>query len=146
MDRKTQHILGKISSSIPRHLARNTTKVLVDTTEEEKARIALKSPDISKAKKNRLARLLERGAFRRSQEVVNDEVVEQIDQYNTRAVARARRSGKLKDPMTDPFYRKRMLRAKRIAEGLETPTKQKPYSEAELNKARQLLKPSKDHA
>lgn len=142
MDRETKHTLDRISSKIPSRLAKNTSKVEWDLTEEEKARAALNSPDISKAKKERIARLLDKGAFRRKQEVVNEKVVKELDEFHTREIAKARAAGRLKDPMTDPFYAKRVKRQQRIAMGIDTPVKQKPYTQSELDKARQHLDPT----
>lgn len=142
MDKETQNILNRISSKIPRRLARNISKMEIDTSEEEHARYALKSPDISKAKKEKLARLLDKGSFRRTKEVVDEEKIKELDAYHTKEIARARASGRLKDPMTDPFYRNRMKRFERIQKGYETPVKQKGYTESELAKARRELDPT----
>lgn len=142
MDRETKHTLDRISSKIPSRLANNLNRVVYDTDQEDRARAALKDPNISREKKNRLAKLLAAGAFRRKQEVPNEEAIAELDRFHEQEIKRARASGKLKDPMTDPFYAKRVKRQQRIAMGLETPMKQKGYSQAEIEKAKQHLDPT----
>lgn len=138
MDARTNHVLGRISRGVPSRLARSVTKKVFDSSEEDLARAALKSPDISKAKKERIAKMLDAGKFRREEEVIDEEVVGKIDRYNAKAVARARRAGLLKDPMSDPFYRKRM---QRIARG--NFKRAAPLSKEEIANARRLLMPKK---
>jgi len=142
MDKETKTILNRITGKIPARLARNITKVEYDTTQEEKAIVALNSKHISKDKKARLSRLLDKGAFRRRQEVLDEDKIKELDKYHTREIAKAKREGRLKDPMTDPFYRARMKRLDRIQKGLEKPTQQKPYTADELAKARKALDPT----
>lgn len=142
MDKETQAILGRISSNIPRRLAQSISKLEIDTTEEQKALLALKDHNISPEKKKKLAKLLERGSFRRSKEVVDYKKIKELDDYHTRQIARARASGRLKDPMTDKFFASRMKRVENIRKGLIIPVKQKPYTPAELTKARQQLDPT----
>ena len=136
MDRATHTILNRITRKIPPRLAARLSKAEYDTTEEEKALVALNSKHISPAKKRKLEKLLEKGAFRRKTDVIDEKALEEIDRFHTREIARARAAGKLKDPMEDKFYAQRMKRQRRIALGLETPAKQKPYTEEEINKAR----------
>jgi hypothetical protein len=138
MDAKTQATLAKISQNVPKHLAGNVTKVVVDDSGEEIARLALKDSEISPKKKEKINALLKAGKFRSESVETNEEVVAEIDKYNQREVDKARRHGALKDPMTDPFYRERM---KRIANG--NPKKATPYDKAEIARARALLKPKK---
>lgn len=136
MDRRTQSVLGRISAGVPRHLANNLIKKEVDTSEEELARAALRSPNISQSKKRRIASLLDKGRFRRTEEVVNEATVRAIDEHNTREIAKARRSGVLADPIKDPFYRARM---ERIARG--GAKRSEPLSKEEIENARRALRP-----
>jgi hypothetical protein len=133
MDRKTQHILGKISDSIPSKLKNNLTKVVKDDHEEQLARMALESKDIPNDKKRQIERALKEGKFHREETVINERVASEIDKFNTARVAEARRSGALKDPMDDPFYRKRIERQKK------GDFKPNPLTEAEKRKAAATL-------
>lgn len=134
MDRKTENILQRINKGLPSSLARHITKIVVDKSEEELAHAALAAKHISRNKKEKIRRLLAAGKFRRSEEVVNEEVVGEIDKYHTERIRRARAAGLLPDPMSDPFYRKRM---ERIARG--DFKKADPLSKIEIANARRLL-------
>lgn len=128
MDQKTQHVLGKISSSIPENLAHNIVRKEVDTSGEEMAKQILASTEISKEGKSAIAKALYDGKLRSEEEVIDEEVIQQIDEHNTREVQRAIEQGALKDPMTDNFYRQRVERSERIAQGKEEPRKVTPLS------------------
>lgn len=108
----------------------NLTRVESDTTEEEVARMALKDPSISKQHKRKLAKLIERGSFLRQETVVDEKVVKEIEDFHTREIARARKAGKLSDPMTDKFYRERM---QRLAKMKPKDKFQMPVDEAKRN-------------
>lgn len=110
MDANTRRTLNRISRGVPAHLARNTVKTTVDTSQEEIAREALKRDDLTAFEKDNIRKLIEKGAFRTVETGVNEEVVKEIDRYNTRAVEAARRRGELKDPNDDPFIRRRNAR------------------------------------
>jgi hypothetical protein len=110
MDQQTRHTLGRITRNIPAHLARNTTKTIVDTSEEEAARALLKDRRLGKADKERISRLIAKGAFRREEVVINDDVVKKIDAYHTREIEKARKAGKLGDPSKDKFIQERAAR------------------------------------
>lgn len=110
MDKKTENILKNISRNVPSHLAQNVVKTVVDTSEEEVAKMALKDPHISPAKKRRLSKMIDEGRFRQVSTEVNEEVVQQIDEYNSREVEAAIKRGDLADPSTDPFVAKRAQR------------------------------------
>lgn len=142
MDSNTKKILNGINRRIPSHLAKNTTKIVVDTSEEELARAALKSPDITKEKKRKIHRYLEAGKFRRTEELINEPVVNQIDQHNARAVKRAIRSGQIPDPMTDPFYRSRVRRAEALR---RNPPQRKKVSEQEMRQAGNILRTTRQN-
>lgn len=120
MDHATQRKLTRIGASIPKRLTQNLTKTIVDNSEEELARAALASKDISPRKKAMIKKQLEAGSFRREEVVENQEVIKEIDEYNTREVKRLRDSGELPDPNNDPFVRERNHR---IANRGEKPAK-----------------------
>lgn len=110
MNESTKKVLDEISSKVPTELAENITKKVVDASGEDMARIAMESPDISKDKKEQLARLIEAGKFRSEETVVNEEVAARIDKYNEKAVQAAIKSGRIPDPKKDPFVRERLHR------------------------------------
>lgn len=111
MDASAQRKLQNIGARIPRHLANNLTTTKVDTSEEDLARAALKSKDISPKKKEMIRRSLDRGDFRREEEVMNEEVIAKIDEYNGREVKKLIDSGELPDPNSDPFVQERNWKA-----------------------------------
>lgn len=142
MDRETKATLNRISAKIPSRLTRDLNRKEYNTEQEDKALLALKSPHISLEKKRRLQALLDRGAFRTSKEVVNEQAIAELDKFHSREIAKAKAAGRLKDPMTDPFFAKRVKRQQRIAMGLDTPVKQKPYTQQEVAHAREQLDPT----
>lgn len=107
MDKQTKHELDKITSRIPRRLVDNLTKVVVDTSGEDMAKVAIADKHVHPQTKKRLARLLAKGAFRSEETVIDENVTNQIDDYHRKAIARARRAGRLKDPNDDPYVRAR---------------------------------------
>lgn len=114
MDKLSEKTLARIRDSVPEHLRNNITKVVVNTDEEELAKAALAAPFIAQYKKKKIQKLLKAGKLRRSETVVNEEIVGQLNVYYEREIARAKAAGVLKEPMEDPFYRARM---QRIASG-----------------------------
>ncbi len=113
MDRQTQRELMKVGAAIPKRLSDNLITEEVDTSEEELARFAIKQGDISKEKKEELARLIEQGAFRRSEKIVNEKVAAEIDRFNSARVEKLRRAGKLPDPMKDRWYQERLAKMRK---------------------------------
>jgi hypothetical protein len=111
-DKRTRATLNSITRNIPQHLIGNITKEIVDDTEEHMALQLLKSPDISQYKKRKIRKLLEQGAFRQVEVVENEAVVKELDEYHTKEISKARRSGKLLDPNKDKFIRERNWRIK----------------------------------
>lgn len=144
MDRNTRQELNRISGRIPAHLM-NVTKLEIDVSEEDLARAALKNKNISKAKREHIARLLDKGKFRRVETVTNEEVVAELDKFHTNQIARARKEGRLPDPMTDPFYRRRMERLQRIRDGKEKPKKVQ-LTESEKQRAGRILRQGQNDA
>lgn len=114
MDARTRHTLGKITAGIPARLHRSLTKTVVDTSEEEKVKAMLKdkSGRLSPQVRAYLTGLMRKGAFRSSEVVVDEKTVRELDRYHEREIAKARRSGALKDPKDDPWLKKRMARIK----------------------------------
>lgn len=113
MDKKTQQELNRITRSIPKELIKNLSKRVVDTSEEDYARQQLKRGDIPPAVKNKISAMIDRGAFRREEDVVNEKVVKELDKYHQERINSARRAGKLGDPTSDRFVRERMERMKK---------------------------------
>lgn len=109
MDGKTAKVLGDISRRAPK---RALTKTVVDTSLEDAARDALKDKNVrGSVDEKRVQRMIEAGHFRRAEEVTDEEAIKEIDDYNTKHVQAAIKSGKIPDPMTDPFFRERMARS-----------------------------------
>lgn len=108
----TQEVLKRITAETPPELAAHVTKEEVDTTEEELARSVLNSRTISEEGKAKVREQLEAGAFRRSETVVDEKVVKELDEYNETRVRQAIKSGKLPPPEADKFFADRMRRAK----------------------------------
>lgn len=107
MNAETQRKLQGVSAKIPKRLVNNLTKTVVDDSEEELARAALNSKDISPRKKAVIRKKLDQGAFRRTEVVENEATIRAIDEHNTRGVAALRASGELPDPNDDPYVRER---------------------------------------
>lgn len=112
MDNKKTKVFNRIAAAIPKHLAANTTKEIVDTAQIERAHQVLESRDVPPQEKRRIKKLLESGAFNSSETVENEAVIKEIEQHNERSVAAAIASGELDDPRNDPFVQKRMQRMK----------------------------------
>lgn len=111
MEKRTKAVLSRISRNIPSHL-HDVTRVEVDTSEEELAKMALKGKDLTKAQRARLEKMIAAGSFRRSETVVDEKKVAELDAYHTREIAKARKSGALADPKDDPWWRARQARIK----------------------------------
>ena len=139
MDGKTQATLAKIAANVPLELAKNVTKVEVDDSENQLAEAALNAKFISEDKKKVIEEKMEQGAFIRKEEVVNDEAGEAIGEYHAREIARAKEQGALADPMSDPFFRKRMEHVKAIQTGQITPNRVTPLSDGEKREAIQRM-------
>lgn len=105
-------MLGRISANIPQHLQDGLMKEVKDSSEEDLARMALASPDISASKKRRIQHALDSGKFNRTETVVDESVVAELDKYHTQAVGDAIRRGELTDPSKDEFVQKRAQRMK----------------------------------
>ena len=111
MDKKTK-VFNRISAGIPKRLAANTTKEIVDTSQLERAHDVLESRSVPASEKRRIKKLLDQGAFTVSETVENEAVTKEIEKHNERAVAAAIASGELPDPAKDPFVQSRMQRLK----------------------------------
>lgn len=109
MDERTREILRKITAGVPKNLARNVTKQVIDTSREEMAKEALKW-NIPRAEKEKLAKLIDKGAFRDVYTVENKDVTRKIEEYHEREIAQAIQRGALADPRKDPFLREREKR------------------------------------
>lgn len=106
MDKRTQATLSEITRNIPAGLS-DVMREVVDTEEEDRVLAMIKDPHMDVSSKNRLKRLVEKGAFRQTDTVVDDEKLKKLDEYHTQAVRKARASGRLADPNSDPFFKKR---------------------------------------
>jgi co-chaperonin GroES (HSP10) len=138
MDKNNQDVFDRISGNMPEHLRENLTKEVVDTTEEDMAREALKM-DISPRARRELKNRIEDGSFRTSETVENEEVIAEIDAYNERSVREAIARGDLPDPKDDPFIAQRN---RRLAEKDGSPTQ---YAlKVEMLKAAADIKPLRD--
>lgn len=141
MDKQTERHLNKITQGIPEKLTKNLTRQAVDTEMEDAAKAALKDSKIDPKAKRKIEEHIDRGSFRQVETVENEKAIRQLDEYHTQAVREGIRSGRLKDPMKDPFYRQRAERAERIKSGKEQPRKAPGYSKEEMAEARKALDP-----
>jgi hypothetical protein len=139
MDTKTNHILNQITKGIPRHLAENVTQKIVDDSGEQLAKAAINDPHISYKKKEQLRKYLYDGKFRKEETAENEATINALDDYHTAEIAKARRSGALADPMSDPFYRQRM---ERLAKG--DVRKAEPLTRNEISNAIRALRRNDD--
>lgn len=134
IDKKTELILLRISANMPEELKNSVTKKVVNDTEEDLARIAIKSKGIAEYKKKRLKKMLAAGKFRWEDVIVNEDTVSLIDVYLNQEIRRATLCGTLKDPTKDPVFRARIIKANR--QKLESGDS---LSKGEKLKAAQLL-------
>ena len=107
-----QEELRRITLRIPKKFGENLVVKKVDTEQEDMAREALRNDKVSPKQKEAIRQLIEKGAFRREEEVENEKAIKEVDEYFDRKVKQARRDGKLPDPMSDPYFRKRTQEAK----------------------------------
>lgn len=110
MDSQTQRELAKITKGIPKNLTTGLSKVVVDHSQEDVVKEALKDKTISNEAKQELRLRMARGDFRTEEVVENHKKIAELDRYHTTKVQQAMRDGKLADPHSDPFFRKRMER------------------------------------
>lgn len=110
MDKNTERELSKVSQSIPQELVDKLIVDEVDADEEEFARFALRKGNLSQSERNNISKLIEKGAFRRSEKVVNEKVAAEIDRINAAKVADLIRRGKIPDPKKDKFIQERLAR------------------------------------
>lgn len=108
MDSQTQRELQRITQNTPKHLGEKLMRKEVDTRGEEFAKAALKSKTINPEMKKTVRKLLDIGAFKLEEEVVDEDVVKQLEDYNEREILKSKESGKLADPKKDRFYKQRM--------------------------------------
>lgn len=113
MDNNTRKELLKVGASIPKSLSSKLIKEEVDTSEEELARFAIRKGDLSHAKKEELAKLIDKGAFRRSEKIIDEKVAAEIDKINEEKVRQLRASGRIKDPKNDAWYQERLYKMRK---------------------------------
>lgn len=136
MNKKTTKVLARIARNVPKHLQEGLVKTVVDTSEEDMARIAIKDPNISTAKKRELTKMLDAGMFRRSEDIEDEGVMKQIDEYNEREVKKAIRRGEIPPPSEDSWIAKRNQKIKTMAKitGKIIPIKDKVLLRPEIEK------------
>lgn len=113
MDSRTDKELRRITQNIPKHLQKVTYEV-IDTTEEDMMKDLLSSGKLNSKKERKIKELIESGSFRRSETVVDEKVVKELDRYHHMMIAKAKAQGKLGDPNTDRFLQERARRLKAI--------------------------------
>lgn len=116
MNGKTERELRKISAGVPLHLQDNLMREEVDTTQEDIMRQYIRDNrhQMSSSKIYKLERLIESGALRTSERVVDERTAKEIERYNQMMVEKARASGKLDDPEKDAWFRHRMAKIKKM--------------------------------
>lgn len=111
MDKQTQATLREITRNIPAELT-NVTKEVVDKEEEDRVLALIRDPRLPAASKRRLQRLVNKGAFRTEETVVDEEKVKKLDEYHTNAIKKAQEAGRLADPNEDKFNKERQWRVR----------------------------------
>lgn len=114
MDDRTRRKLNEITARVPKDLARKLMRTEVDTSQEERAYDVLKSRNVSDDAKREVKRMLDKGAFRRSEVVVDEKVSKQIEDYHEKAVRQAIRNGEVSDPSHDRWAMDPRHRTKRV--------------------------------
>lgn len=116
MDHKTERELRKISAGVPLHLQENLEREEVDTTQEDILRQYLRDNRhrMQSSKVYELERLIQSGALRTSEKVVDEKTAREIERYNSMMVEKARAQGKLDDPEKDAWFRHRMAKIKKM--------------------------------
>jgi hypothetical protein len=114
MDNKTTEEINKITRSLPRELERKLMKTEVDRTDEELAKMAIKNSStgrdgiwLSEDKRRHLQKLVDSGALRHEEKVVDEKVVKEIDQYYSTKIRQAQQRGKLSPAAKDRYLRER---------------------------------------
>lgn len=115
MDANTRRVLARISADMPEHLRKNVMKNETDVSMEEAAKKALKDPKVKLTKEGRykVEKMIAEGRLRKTEKVVNEANVREIDRYHEQRIAAARRSGLLPDPRNDKWAMDRMKRSQK---------------------------------
>lgn len=137
LDRLSQTTLARISENIPEELKSKLMKRVVNINQEELAKYTLKQRFIADYKKKKIQQLLSAGKLKYEEEIVDQDVADEIQKFQTIEIAKAKAYGILQDPLTDPFFFARMRRMAmlRIYGG-----DSRPLSATEKLQAAKLLK------
>lgn len=108
MDSQTQRELQRITQNTPKHLGEKLLHKETDKSMEDFVQLALKDKKIKPETKQMLRKLLEIGAFQYNEDVVDEKIVRELDEYNEREIRKAKAEGKLADPKHDTWFQKRM--------------------------------------
>jgi hypothetical protein len=111
MDKQTTRELDRITHGVPRKL-QTVTHELVDTTEEDMMKELVRSGRLNSRSQRRVEEMIDRGAFRRSETIVDEDIVKELDRYHSMMIRRANGKGLLGDPNTDKFLQSRAKRIK----------------------------------
>lgn len=114
MNENVRKELARISANTPPELADKLIREVVDTSLEENVRAMIADRHTPYKTAENLKDLLEKGAFRRSDTVVDPKVAKEMERYNEMMVEKARKNGTLPDPMEDKFWRERVYRIKKM--------------------------------
>lgn len=114
MDNQTQKELQKITMATPKALGANLMMEQVNTQIEDMAREAVKSGKLTARQKRDLERMIDDGAFRRTEKVENPRVIKELERYQLAMIEKKKRQGKLGDPMEDKFFAERMKKLRRM--------------------------------
>jgi hypothetical protein len=117
MNGKTERELRRISAGVPLHLQQNLEREEVDTSQEEimKQYIRDNRNHMSASKIYKLEKLIESGALRTKEKVVDERTAKEIERYNKMMVEKSRAQGKLDDPEKDSWFRHRMAKIAKMA-------------------------------
>lgn len=102
--------LRRITFNTPPELARSLMKTVIDTTMEDTVRAIIADRATPYKEAEKLKRLLETGAFRREDTVVDEKVAKKIERYNEVMIESYKKKGLLDDPMRDEYFKRRMYK------------------------------------
>ena len=101
-------VLKQIENDLPQKLRDSLMVTVMNTEQEETAKEMLKRDDISQPVRAKVQKDLDAGDFRFEEDIVDENISKQIDEYYDKSVKTAIADGSLSHPDDDPFFKKRM--------------------------------------
>lgn len=118
MDNATRKELKRITMGVPSRLAKKLMRKEEDTRMEEIAKEYLRQHGSSlPAKvKHDMELLIEAGAFRVVNDVVDPEIMKELDRYHEVQIEKSRKNGRLQDPEKDAWFRQHMAKMRKASQ------------------------------